>query len=54
MVLLLRVALLSLVGAGALVAEAQAPPASMRRVVPGDTSMRVSEIRADTLRDALT
>ena len=35
-------------------AEAQAAPASMKRIVPGDTTLRVREIRADTLRYALT
>lgn len=41
----------------ALIAQAlpaQAPPASMKRIVPGDTSLRVLELRVDTLRYALT
>ena len=36
------------------VARAQTASPPLRRVVPGDTSLRVSEIRADTLTYALT
>jgi hypothetical protein len=49
-----RIVAISLLLVQPAVVVAQAPPSSMKRVVPGDTSLRVREIRTDTLRYALT